>query len=195
MALKIITPPAVEPVTMAEVKLHLRVDGNDEDPLLTGLIQAAREHVEIVLLHRALVTQTLEYVISSWPCLRGIQLPRPPLASVTTIKYKDATGLVETTWSATQYVVNTDVSPGEIVPAYGCSWPSATLYPSGGIRVRYVAGYGLAAAVPQAIKAAILLLVGHLYENRQLASDKVLTEIPFAVNALCSDPCYMVAED
>jgi uncharacterized phiE125 gp8 family phage protein len=187
MALKVITPPTVEPVTLTEAKLHCRVDGSSEDTLITGLIQAAREHVENIILHKALVTQTLEYVISAFP-ENDLQLPMPPLASVTSIKYTDSVG-VESTIAPADYVVNSDCSPGLVIPAYGKSWPSATLRPSGGIRVRYVAGYGLAASVPQGFKQAILLLIGHLYQNRELMANASLGEMPFAVTALCSDPC------
>ena len=193
MALKIVTAPAVEPVTLAEAKLHLRVDGTDQDTLIAGLIQAAREHLETVILGRALVTQTLEYVVSRFPCWE-MPLPRPPLQSVTTVKYTDSLN-AEHTLSNTLYCLNIDRSPGLLTPAYGKSWPTATLAPTGAIRIRYVAGYGLAAAVPQAFKQAILLLVGHLYANRELTSAQALTVVPLAVDSLCADRCFGNWED
>jgi uncharacterized phiE125 gp8 family phage protein len=193
MALKVITPPTVEPVSLTEAKLHLRVDGAAEDTLIAGLIQAAREHIENVLTHCTLCTQTLEYVISQFPggC-EAIQLPRPPLQSVTSIKYTDSADVIHT-MNAADYCVNTDGNPGLVTPAYELSWPSSSLAPSGAVRIRYVAGWGAAASVPQALKQAILLLVGHLYENRAvMVNSQVQGEMPFAVTALCGGYlCFM----
>ena len=195
MAIKIITPPGSEPVTLQEAKLHLRVDGDDEDTLIMGLIQAAREHVENVLTHTSLCTQTLEYVISQFPDFalptgKPIFLPRPPLQSVTSIIYTDIAG-VPHTMSAADYVVNADENPGIIVPAYGKTWPAAVVSPTGGIRIRYVAGWGLPATVPQSLKQAILLLVGHFYDNRGVMVQSALAEMPMAVTALCNSYiCY-----
>ena len=193
MALKVIPPPAVEPVSLTETKLHLRVDGAAEDTLISGLIQAAREHIENVLTHCALCTQTLEYVISQFPddC-EAIQVPRPPLQSVTSIKYTDSADVVHT-MDAGDYCVNTDGNPGLVTPAYGLSWPSVSLASSGAVRIRYVAGWGLADAAPQSLKQAILLLVGHLYENRAvMVNSQVQGEMPFAVSALCDGyMCFM----
>jgi len=164
-ALKSVTPPASEPVTLAEAKLHVRQDLDTDDTLITGLITAAREEVERICWH-ALLTQTWELVLDRWPAGDAIELPRPPLQSVTSVKYTDSSG-AETTWSAANYVVDTDSTPGRIVLAYSVTWPTVVLQPTGGIRVRYVAGWTSAANVPQAIKQALLLLVGHWYENRE----------------------------
>lgn len=155
-----------------------------EDSLLTGLIQVAREYAE-GFQNRALCTQTWELVLNDWPNGDRIDVPLPPLQSITSIKYKDSDG-TETTWDDANYVVDTDSFVGRIALAYGSSWPSATLYPVSGIRIRFVAGYGLAVSVPQMVKNAILLLAAHLYENREAGTDKALEEIPFGVKALLS---------
>ena len=153
-----------------------------DDTLLTGLIQAAREYAEGYQ-NRALCTQTWELVLDSWPSESYIEIPLPPLQSVTSIKYKDTAG-VESTWADTNYIVDIDSFLGRLVWGYGVTWPTVTLYPAGGIRIRFVAGYGLAAAVPGMTKAAILLLIGHLYENREAGQEKALQEIPFGVKSL-----------
>lgn len=155
-----------------------------EDSLLAGLIQAAREYAEGYQ-NRALCTQTWELVLDDWPRGDYVDIPLPPLQSITSIKYKDSDG-TETTWDDANYVVDTDSFVGRIALAYGSSWPSATLYPVSGIRIRFVAGYGLAVSVPQMVKNAILLLAAHLYENREAGTDKALEEIPFGVKALLS---------
>lgn len=153
-----------------------------DDTLLTALIQAAREYVEGYQ-NRALCTQTLELVLDSWPVRDSIEIPKPPLQSVTSIKYKDSAG-TESTWADTNYIVDPDSFLGRVVLADGISWPTATLYPAGGIRIQFVAGYGLAADVPQTTRQAMLLLIGHLYENREAGTDRALTEIPFGVKSL-----------
>lgn len=155
-----------------------------EDTLLTALIQAAREYAEGYL-NRALVTQTWELVLDDWPNEDYVELPLPPLQSVTDIKYKDIAG-TESTWAATNYIVDTDSFLGRVVLADGCSWPTTTLYPAGGIRIKFVAGYGLAADVPQTTKHALLMLIGHWYKNREvdLAVGSTYQEAPFAVKVL-----------
>lgn len=174
-----------EPVSRSAALLHLRVDHDDDDPLIEALIAAARQHVENVT-WRALVTQTLELTLDAWPSGDRIELPRPPLQSVTSVKYIDSAG-VEATFAASNYHVVTRGEPGRIVLAYGASWPSVTLRTAGAITVRYVAGYGLATAVPEMLKQAILLLVGHWYENREatvIAAGTVATELPLAVASI-----------
>ncbi|AMU86674.1 head-tail connector protein [Dehalococcoides mccartyi] len=191
MAIKIITPPASEPVSLSEAKLHLRVDTSADDTYISNLITAARQYLESVALQKTLGTQTLEYVLSQFPC-GEIQIPRPPLQSITSIKYTDSEG-VEHTIDSGDYIVNTDCSPGLVVPAYGSDWPSNSLIPSGGIRIRYQAGY---TTVPEMFKHAIKLLIGHWYENRGTVSfGSIPSNIQFTINALCGDRCYGVWED
>ena len=149
-----------------------------EDTLLTGLIQAAREYVETYQ-NRALCTQTWELVLDGWPNDEYVEIPLPPLQSVTSIKYKDSTG-AETTWDEANYIVDTDSYLGRVL-ADGCSWPSDALYPAGAIRIRFVAGY---TDVPATTKAAMLLLIGHWYEHREATDAVNLSEIPFAVKSL-----------
>ena len=163
MALVLITGPAEEPVTVAEAKAHLRVDLPDEDTLIEGLIAAARQWVEQYC-RRALVTQTWEWRADWWPG-KPIYLAWPPLASVTSIKGTDESGN-ETTVSASNYLVDAGSEPGRVTLKLTGSWPATEVKP-GGVAVRYVAGYGAASAVPRVFKQAILLIVGHLYENRE----------------------------
>lgn len=159
MPLKLITAPATEPVTLAEAKLHLRVDGVTEDTLITALISAARQDAEHRL-GRALITQTWELTLDAFT--DTIELPRPVLASVTSIKYIDTTG-AEITLSSGAYTVDTDSEPGRVYPVYGTSWPD-TRDQLNAVRIRYVAG---AASVDTAIKQWMLLRIAALYENRE----------------------------
>jgi uncharacterized phiE125 gp8 family phage protein len=185
MTLKLITAPATEPVTASEAKSHLRVDTTADDTLIGTLITAARQHVENHL-RRALITQTWELVMDAFPAGDVIRLPRPPLVSVTSIKYTDVAGS-ESTFSSAAYVVDTDSTKGRVVLKSGESWPSDTLAAANGVRVRYVAGYGSAAAVPNPIRQAVLLLIGTLYENREsvlVAQGVTVAQLPFGVEAL-----------
>lgn len=180
MALSLVTAPAIEPVTVAEARAHLRIDGNDHDDVIARLIRAARRRAEAAT-RRALVTQTWDLTLDDFPCW-AIEMPRPPLVSVTHIKYYDTTG-AQQTLSAALYLVDSKSEPARITPAYGQSWPM-TRDQVNAVEVRFVAGYGADTAVPDDIKAAILLMVGHLFEHREEVSDLQTYKLPFAVDAL-----------
>ena len=172
----LVTAPAVEPVTLADVKLHLRITGSAEDSTLALYVQMAREAVEQEC-WRALLPQTWDLFLSAWPLDGIVHIPRPPLQSVTHLRYTDADG-VQATYSANNYLVDTASEPGRLVLAPSCTWPSVTLTTANPIVLRFVAGYTNAASVPAVIRAAILLGVGDIYANREAAaSDKLeLTE-------------------
>jgi uncharacterized phiE125 gp8 family phage protein len=185
VALKLFTPPIEEPVSVAEAKAHLRLDTSDEDALVGGLIVAARQWCEGYQ-NRAYVTQTWDLVLDRWSCepdLDRIRIPLPPLQSVASLKYTDADD-VQTTMPASEYLVDVASQPGRLMLAYGRSWPTVTLRPAAAIEIRFTAGYGAAAEVPETVKQAIKLLVGHLYEHREATSVQDLSEVPFAVKAL-----------
>jgi len=181
MALKLIIPPTTEPITLQEAKNHLRVDGTDDDVLIQSLITTAREYCE-AFQNRAYITQTWEMTLDSFPQM-PLKLPRPPLQSVSSIKYIDQNG-VETLFDAANYIVDTDSEPGRITLVPGIFWPSVILKPIGGVKIRFVAGYGDATKVPMMVKQAILLLIGHWYENREATAERLPREIEFAVHAL-----------
>jgi uncharacterized phiE125 gp8 family phage protein len=136
------------------------VDGSDDDTLITSLIKAAREKGED-LSRRAFITQTWEQIIDAWPVNFRLKIYRPPLQSITSVKYLDSDN-VEHTW--TDYVTDTRNEPGIIIFN---TLPGDALLESGAITVRFVAGYGADTAVPERIKSAILSLVAYWYENRE----------------------------
>jgi uncharacterized phiE125 gp8 family phage protein len=164
MALQLITPPAAEPVTLAEAKMHLRDIAGAEDALIAGWITAARQHLDGKdgILGRALMPQTWELVMDAFPCGR-ISVPLPPLQSVTSISYYDTAGVLQVLSSAA-YIVEPAFEPGIVEPVD--SWP-ATKARVGAARIRFVAGYANAAAVPKALWEAMLLAIGDMYENRE----------------------------
>lgn len=160
MNLRVITPPTSEPVSVETAKAHIKVDIADDDVLITSYIATAREKGES-LARRAFMTQTLELVIDAWPSNGVLKLPRPPLQSVSWVRYLDDAGDEHT---YTDYQVDVRSEPGRIVFK---SFPSRALFPSGAIAVRFVAGYGAATSVPNVFIQGILMLVGHWYENRE----------------------------
>jgi uncharacterized phiE125 gp8 family phage protein len=162
MTLRLITAPAVEPVSIETAKTFLRVDSPADELLLEAMLKAAREKGE-ELARRAFITQTLEQTFDEWPRDYQWTLYRPPLQSIVLVKYRDYYN-VERTW--TDYMVDHASEPGHILFR---SYPTEQLLEEGAITVRFVAGYGDAAtAVPERIKQAILMLAGHWYETRDM---------------------------
>jgi uncharacterized phiE125 gp8 family phage protein len=155
-----------------------------EDNDLTRMITTAREYCENFT-GRALATQTIEAYLDDFPCEDYIELPRPPLQSVTSAKYKDSAGTETTMTVTTQYIVDTDSDVGRIVLPYGVSWPSFTAYSVLPIKIRYIAGYYASNLIPASIKQAMLLLIGHWYANRE-AVGQVTGQMEFTVKALLS---------
>lgn len=177
------TAPTTEPLTLQEVKDHLRLSGTAEDALLAGYLLAATDLVELQTL-RSLITQTWTLTLDDWPAGGIFWLPRPPLASVTSIKYLDTDG-VQQTWSSSNYRVSTGNEPGRITLGYNATLPS--LYGvSDQVEVIYTAGYGANGEfVPMPILQAMLLLIGHFYENREASViGTIASTMPFSVEAL-----------
>ena len=164
MALKLITAPSTYPVTLAEAKLHCRVDLADDDTLITALITAATEMAEQKT-GRAIMTQTLELTLDAFP--EAFELTRVPVQSITSVKYYDTTG-AQQTLSNTLYALDAadDFGFAYISPVYAGVWPN-TRDQINAVAVRYVAGYADAASVPQSIKNWILLMVSTMYANRE----------------------------
>lgn len=164
---EIITEPAAEPVDLATVKTHCRVDHNADDAYLSGLISAARAYCEEQT-GLALLTQQWNFWRQDWPHKTPdmLLLPRAPLVSIDTFEYTD---LTETTTvvDPTIYTVRLRKrSPAGIVLKFGKIWPPVVLSGNTPIHVAYTAGWTDATQVPQKIKLAIMLLVGHYYDNR-----------------------------
>lgn len=169
-SLKLVTAPTVEPVTLIEAKQHLRVTDDADNAYITNLIVAARQAVESGeswSLERSLINTTWRLTLDGFSArVSVIELPRPPVSSITSILYDDSAN-VEQTLLASRYKLIADAEPARVMPVYNDEWPDAIDYP-GSVRITYVAGYGAtAASVPQAVKQAILLLVGDMFENRE----------------------------
>jgi uncharacterized phiE125 gp8 family phage protein len=182
-SLKLITPPSVEPVTAADVKLHAHISHDVEDQLIELWISAARSLAEDFQ-RRAYIGQKWEIAFDGFPCM-PIYIPRPPLISVDSIKCYDILGSETVLYSIaddpltttvepganaatnSDFIIDTNSQPGRIDFAYGKTWPSITPRSMNALIIRFTAGYGLtAAAVPQAVKDAIMLYCTYRSENR-----------------------------
>ncbi|MES0444979.1 MAG: head-tail connector protein [Desulfobacterales bacterium] len=170
--------PTTEPVTVEEAKKNSIIEFDDDDAYVSGLIKVARQYVEEYL-SRALITQTWKLYLDCFPNV--IEIPVPPLVSAT-ITYVDTDGATQTESSAV-YTVDTDSDPGIIYEAYNQNW-STPRDVEKAVIVTFVAGYGAADDVPDPIKQAIKLLVGHYYENREQTSPLTMKEIPMGIKML-----------
>lgn len=171
----LVTAPTIEPVTLTEVKSHLRITHSDEDTLLDAFISSARVYTEKYL-SRSLISQTWDFNYNLFPANDdAIEVPLPPLKSVTSVKYYDSDE-VQQTWDDTKYTVDTDAEPALIYANMDESYPSTRIFRKS-VTVRAVTGYAdsgaspvdLADNIPSTIKTAIQMLVAHLYENREVA--------------------------
>lgn len=182
LTLSVTTAPTVEPLGLTEAKAHLRVDNDDENALIESLIETAREQVENDT-RRALMTQTLRLNLDAFPCdTDTIQLPRPPLVSVSSITYVDSAGTTQT-WASSNYIVDAASEPGRVVLAYNASWPTARAQ-ANAIAINYVAGW-TAATLPAAAKRLVALWVAHLFELREPVNvGNIVNEIPLAIKTL-----------
>ncbi|MBB3972776.1 head-tail connector protein [Hansschlegelia beijingensis] len=179
--LKLVTAPAADPVTLAEAKKHLRVMHDDEDALISMLIKAAAAQIEGPSgIGVALVTQTWRLSLDGFPC--EIEIPLTPVSAVDSVTFKDAAGADV---AFTDFAVDLDASPTLVAPAYGATWPVPRCE-RGSVKVEFTAGYGAPSDVPADLRAAVLLIVGHLYENREavVLSNQQPFEMPMAVDSI-----------
>lgn len=183
MGYALVSPPASEPVELAEAKAHLRVTSSDEDDLITELIVAAREICEMTT-GRSLITQTWR---ADFPCFpvsgEALRLPHGPVQSVTSIYYYDDTN-ADTLLASSVYKADLTEQLAKVRLAPDQYWPSVTRQ-SDAVRVTYEAGYGDDGIdVPRPILQAMLLLIGEWFRNREASSERVARELPFAVTSL-----------
>lgn len=198
MSIAITSQPSVEPLTTAEAKSHLRVDISDDDTLIDAYVKAARLLVERMT-NRQLVTATYRLRMDHFWDSRyaknyeEIILPRSPLQSVSSITYLDVDGTSQTLASSV-YTVHADDLPGRITLNDGEVWPTTQNGTRNTVTITYIAGYGDAGSdVPETLRSAIRLLVGHMYENREgVVVGMTANEVPFAVKSLIE--CERVRE-
>lgn len=180
-SVKVIEQPTTEPVSLAEAKMQCRLitsitdtSAHPEDDLIKGAIIAAREFAEHFT-GRSIAVKTLERALDAFPS-GGIELPGIPVTSIVSVKYLDPDG-VERTLSNADYWLNDYGLTATLEP--GMRWPAA-LARKHAVKVRYIAGY---AAVPHSAKCAMLLIIAHLYENRQEGTPFKVEQIPMGAQS------------
>jgi len=193
----LVTPAAAATVvTLPIAKAHCRIDHPDDDALITALIAAAEAHLDGYsgILGRALLEQTWEQKFwnfyecnrngGAFPCVYKLRLPVGIASSIVSIHYYDSDNVDQTVGSAV-YQLMTDELGSYVSLKPLQTWP-ATYYREDAVTIQWKAGYGATAAlVPAAIRHAMLLLVGHWYENREsVVIGETAIELPMAVKAL-----------
>lgn len=189
MSIEIVTPPAAEPVALADAKARLRLEHDDEDELVAALIVAARERVES-LIGRALVTRRVRERRDDWAddgrlAAHGSQfrLGLGPVIEVHHVKTYAADDGAET-FAAERYYVDTASTPARLALRGGGVWPLPGRA-ADGIEIEYDAGYGEdPASVPRPLAEAVLLLVAEMYEHRLPAERATEVALPLAVQGL-----------
>ena len=198
--LTLVTPPATEPLSLAEVKPYLKIDDEtDDDIYISSLITVAREYCEEYQ-HRAYITQTWEIGLPGFPYsssnpLNGdkrgsiIEIPKGKLQKINSITYKDTTGVVTTLTPEVDYAVSNRGILGRVCPPFGKIFPLVILYPLDPVVISFTCGYGTTPDdVPTRVKQAMRLLIGHWHENRIVVNDIFRgvnpVELIFSVSAL-----------
>lgn len=203
---KIVSPPADEPLSLEECRQHLRVQAYDEDDsdsdtvgqhpddtLIMAMQAAAREHCENFL-GLSLSTRILQIALDAWPtvCRDGttaIELPMGPVREIVSViagePVSDSDSDTSFEVAPTAYTLDDYSLPCRLVPV--TSWPTSGAG-TNRIQVTYLAGYGVDSdggePLPAALRAALLLVLGHLYEHREDSAETALASIPLGAEAL-----------
>lgn len=168
-------------ITTAQAKEHLRITHSDDDTYIAAITLAASEWCEEFQNKVYVQREVIDY-LDAFPT--EIRPRKSPLISVDSIKYYDTDGNLQTL-ANTVYDVGTYKEPGRIALAYEQSWPSTRMMINA-VTVTYQAGWVARANIPEEIKHAVKLMVGHLYENREAASQVNLKSIPIGIQSLLS---------
>lgn len=191
---RLITPPATEPLALADVKKFCQVDADitaDDELIQNVLIPTARQAAE-QLTGRALITQAWRRTLDGMPLV--LELERAPLQSITAFQYLDMASTWQTV-SADVYTVDADTEPGRIALKFGQIWP-IVLPQVASVRVDYLAGYGDAATtVPEAFKHWMLMRIRGLWEFRAESVELVRSQLqtPSFVDGLLDRYCVVGA--
>ena len=191
MGTRIIVPPLTYPVSLDEAKRHVNAyDFDDDDVLIALYVKAATLNAEHFT-GRAFIEQTVDFYADGFPANKNyIELPKPPLIEFGGVFYSESAD-AESEFDAASYVIDTASEKARVILPSGSSWPMTTTIPNS-VRMRYRAGYvadaedsPTVAAVPEDIKAAILLNVGNLYAQREsIVVGQSVNTLPWSVEQL-----------
>jgi uncharacterized phiE125 gp8 family phage protein len=181
-SLELVDPPVKEPIALNEVKSQLRVDFNDDDALISRIMSAAVAFTDAKgALGKAMITQKWRQFVGTRPSI--VRLLINPVQAVTAIRYFDTDGNEQFDDLANYSVFATNGFT-IIQPKPGFSWPDVQDRPDA-IGIEYNAGYGdNPSDVPQTVRHALMMLVGHWYERRENTSDGKPQTVPFGFEEL-----------
>lgn len=185
--LRLVTPPAVEPITADELRAQLKIDSTElGDTQAALLIASARGFLEEKT-GLAFIEQTWQVVYDQWPgynepwwdgvrqtaitelwtgSARSLELPRYPLISLDSCKTYDTASNETSSVIATVFNVDTISRPGRIAPKDGQMWPAVSRSMNGVI-LEFTAGFGATAAdVPAALRTAVLILTAYFHDHQ-----------------------------
>jgi uncharacterized phiE125 gp8 family phage protein len=178
---KLVEVTGVEPVLLAEAKSHLRIVTADEDSYINSLITLSREYCENFT-KRSLISSTFLMSLLAFPHSdKPAVLPYPPIKQVEWIKYKCTDGIQKTLIEDTDYLTISTIAPGVVVPIPNKSWPTDIYDVPDAVQIQYQTE---PANIPVSIKQSMLLLIGHYFDNRELSTDRRMSEIPMSVHSL-----------
>jgi uncharacterized phiE125 gp8 family phage protein len=169
--------PTAWAVTLPEVQAHVRSTESAEAAYLASLIKNAQSALE----NRfgiALSEQSWKLTLDEWPTANAgrIYLPRPPLISITEVKYVGGAGTEVELAVGTGYQVDADSWPARLYPPADGSWPSVKAGVPSPVRIKYKAGFKDSVTIlPLAVSQAMLLLIGFWYENREASGGEFAT--------------------
>jgi len=184
MSLTQITAPTGNSISLSDAKDHIRLEIDDDDALIQSMIESV-EHLAETFTRRQLITATYDYKIDRFASV--IKIPKPPLQSVTSIKYIDTDGNEQTVDSSV-YDVDTDSQPGRVILDPDQVWPD-TRKQLQAVTIRFVCGYADSGSspaeindnVPEVIKRWMLIQIANLYENREeYIVGTIAAKMPFA---------------
>lgn len=177
------TAPTTPVITTAEAKTHLRIDSSftADDTYIDALVSAATQSAENYL-NMKIMEQTWQLFLDCFPSYIDLMTSNPRALVVNSIKYLDTKNISQTLDSS-NYVVDDKIKPSRVYKSVDGSFPDTYESPNA-VTVEFTLGYSSANDVPNAIKQAILLLVGSMYENRMSVSDRSYKEVPQTVEFL-----------
>tara|TARA_R100000654_G_scaffold30569_2_gene55445 strand:+ start:1128 stop:1793 length:666 start_codon:yes stop_codon:yes gene_type:complete len=175
--LRLSTPPSLTPVSVAEAKVHLRIDSSftDDDTYIGTLIDVATLAAENFT-NLAIMEQTFVLDIDAFPDYFNLLKGTLRTLTINSITYKDENNASQTL-AASNYVGDGSIKPARVYYTPDASIPSTFEIPNA-VNVNFTLGFTAASQVPAPIKQAVLLMVGTYYETRQTVSDRTFKEIP-----------------
>lgn len=183
--LKRTVAPTVEPLTDAQALEHVRLQDPDDLAQVQEFLAAALARIE-AFTERALLTQTWTLKLDGW-WTGDLELPKPPLQSVTSIVYATDAGTATATVSTDVYEVDTDSEPGRVRLKPNQVWPAEPYDRPNCITITFVAGWAAATSVPADIRNAARLLLGHYDQNREaVVTGTIATMLPETIADLLS---------